>query len=347
MSSKDTNNIKIENRKSKPKALEFWESMAGGVVDGPAATNGGEDVDNNENEFKYNTIHRMSMGRRMLPKPPPGQRSQSLDRSGEIAMVQDKVDPDVASSALNNSFSGPSSLPNDPPEEEDRKSPKTQRKSSGDSGSSSSPHPDDESSLSASIGQPSPPSSETRGEVEGSSDTNNSPPTSVIQGNVANPTFDWLRGTFEQQQKQAEGAAGVKKEGSGDVVTKRWSMSKEFLSHHEELNSDKFSPKYASATQTHQNGYHSLEDEVNLLRSLRVGGDGMNSGGASSKQTSDGSSTMSDENNSNGSKTNGKVPYEVLIQDLTQAKRQLLELHNLVSASMLLEEKTLLLLTTR
>ena len=64
---------KSENRKSRPKALEFWETL--------------ETVDSND--FRYNTIHRMSMGRRMLPKPPPSEsqgpshhaRSLSLDRS--------------------------------------------------------------------------------------------------------------------------------------------------------------------------------------------------------------------------------------------------------------------------
>ena len=75
---------------SKPKALEFWETLA-----------------NNEQppsqppqvDFRYNTIHRMSTGRRQLPKPPPKEgvsgtsdesqasqhinhlRSQSLDRT--------------------------------------------------------------------------------------------------------------------------------------------------------------------------------------------------------------------------------------------------------------------------
>lgn len=79
----DSVHNKSENRKSKPKALEFWENLE--TVDG--------------GDFKYNTIHRMSTGRRMLPKPPPGetgddqmsvitkavQRSQSLDRNGERA----------------------------------------------------------------------------------------------------------------------------------------------------------------------------------------------------------------------------------------------------------------------
>ena len=65
---------KAENRKSKPKALQFWESL----------TN-----DDDGAEFKYNTIARMSTGRRMLPNTPPDgksvKRSQSLDRSGEMA----------------------------------------------------------------------------------------------------------------------------------------------------------------------------------------------------------------------------------------------------------------------
>ena len=54
----DNTNIKIaansKNSNNKPKALEFWESM--------------ENLE--RNDFRYNTIHRMSVGRRMLPKPP-------------------------------------------------------------------------------------------------------------------------------------------------------------------------------------------------------------------------------------------------------------------------------------
>ena len=74
-------NDKQENRKSKPKALEFWESL--------------ETVD--RADFRYNTIHRMSVGRRMLPKAPGSAnpsdhaRSHSLDRGG---------------GSLNSSFSG-------------------------------------------------------------------------------------------------------------------------------------------------------------------------------------------------------------------------------------------------
>ena len=116
--------------------------------------------------------------------------------------------------------------------------------------------------------------------------------------------------------------------------------SKEFLSHHEELNSDKFHPKYSSSSLLGpSSGFHSLEEEVMFLRSLRTG-DGNSA--ASSKQ----SDSMSDSgggggghaNNSNSNhggleravNANG-IPYEVLLQDLNQAKRQLLELHTLVS----------------
>ena len=78
------------NGHSKPKAMEFWESM--------------ENIE--RADFRYNTIHRMSVGRRMLPKPPSAggdhSRSASVDRgSHETA---DKT-------SLNSSFSGPSSLP--------------------------------------------------------------------------------------------------------------------------------------------------------------------------------------------------------------------------------------------
>ena len=73
-----------------------------------------------------------------------------------------------------------------------------------------------------SIGQPSPASEDnasasSRGEVEGSSDNNNSPPTSVIHGNgnpekvewpskglqvVGNPALDWIRGSFNENGAQ-------------------------------------------------------------------------------------------------------------------------------------------------
>ena len=95
-------------------------------------------------------------------------------------------------------------------------------------------------------------------QVEGSSDNNVSPPTSVIQGesektngNGGSHTYEWIK----------SGSTGHK-----------WSVSKEFLSHHEELNSDKFSPKYSSNNSAKNsssggqvgpaNGFHSLEEEV-------------------------------------------------------------------------------------
>ena len=66
------------------------------------------------------------------------------------------------------------------------------------------------------------------------------------------------------------------------------------------------------------------------MRSLRMGGDGTNSVAGSSKQ----SDSMSDSGKSNGVSNGGSnsLPYDVLSRDLTQAKRQLLELHSLVSA---------------
>ena len=91
-------------------------------------------------------------------------------------------------------------------------------------------------------GQPSPPSSsDTRGEVEGSSD-NNSPPTSVIQGT-------------DRAEDDSGGGVGVEggdEKGSGGLRAFDWirgafnsgAVSKEFLSHCQELNSDKFIPKY-------------------------------------------------------------------------------------------------------
>ncbi len=237
---------KSENRKSKPKALEFWESL--------------ETVD--RADFRYNTIHRMSIGRRMLPKAPGGgeeaagngshpQRSHSLDRE----MIKNG-----GGSSLNSSFSNEDKLRNS---------------------ETTSPKPNQ--SGSAQQGQPSPPvSSDSRGEVEGSSD-NNSPPTSVIQGsnNVngnpvvddwkTNPAYDWIRGAFS---------------GSG--------------------------------------GSRSKMDEETLLAQLRQQRLGDGHSGSDSKH--------SDTTSENG----GNIPYEVLLQDLTQAKRQLLELHNLVSLSKML-----------
>ena len=53
---------------SKPKALEFWETLANN--DQPPSQPPAVD-------FRYNTIHRMSTGRRQLPKPPPKDRTTS------------------------------------------------------------------------------------------------------------------------------------------------------------------------------------------------------------------------------------------------------------------------------
>lgn len=100
--------------------------------------------------------------------------------------------------------------------------------------------------------------------MEGSSDNNVSPPTSVIQGESekangdgGNHTYEWIK----------SGSTGHK-----------WSVSKEFLSHHEELNSEKFSPKYSNNNAKNSgggqvgpaNGFHSLEEEVLLLVLLCV-----------------------------------------------------------------------------
>ena len=125
--------------------------------------------------------------------------------------------------------------------------------------------------------------------------------------------YDWVRGTFN-------------------------GASKEFLTHHQELNSDKFSPKFPSipaSGMSHQQ----------ILRNRGYGGnipDG-NSHGGSSKH----SDSMSDEvppphrldkngraisNGIDDSEMDGgHIPYEVLMNDLTQAKRQLVDLQNLVS----------------
>ena len=59
-----------------------------------------------------------------------------------------------------------------------------------------------------------------------------------------------------------------------------------------------------------------LDDET-LLKQLRQQRLGDGHSGSDSKH----SDTMSDQ---------GNIPYDILLQDLTQAKRQLLELHNLV-----------------
>ena len=222
----------------KPKAMEFWESM--------------ENIE--RNDFRYNTIHRMSMGRRMLPKPPGESthgRSQSVDRS--------ESSNEVEKLSLNSSFSGPTSLPpgGEGSEGEQRLSPRL----------ASFPHkiPPDGASLQSQASGVSLPLA-CRGEVEGSS-TNNSPPTSVIGqsanqgaetvwdlGREKNPAYEWVRGTWDQ-----------KEEGRG---RRKWG----------------------------------LPSPVTCPPSGEEGGKGEKA-----------------------------VPYEVLLEDLSQAKRQLLELHNLVS----------------
>jgi hypothetical protein len=265
---------KFENRKSKPKALEFWESLD--QTEPEAAQN---------SEFRYNTIHRMSVGRRQLPKPPGDGitvqegRSHSLDRGGDYLKN---------GGSLNSSFSGDhepvdkshkqridseSSVPSSPPPHQVITNGQTKIPPDGCSLQSHS---------SAQPGQPSPPLSDSRGEVEGSSD-NNSPPTSVIQGTTnqsvtnlwdpakhmrSNPAYDWLRGAFHGKQPTGK-----------------------------------------------------TDEEIMLLNQLRQQRLGDGHSGSDSKH----SDTMSDQG------INGNIPYDILLHDLTQAKRQLLELHNLVS----------------
>lgn len=158
--------------KSKPKAMEFWESM--------------ENIE--RSDFRYNTIHRMSVGRRLLPKPPEisHSRSQSVDRD------QDKI-------SLNSSFSGPSSLPiHSVPQ-----SPRVSHKIPPDGASLQSENSD----------------LEQRRDGEGSSDKN-SPPTSVVlgQGEILkqekpNPAYDWVRGSFDQGRKPWSGYPGTEIDG--------------------------------------------------------------------------------------------------------------------------------------
>lgn len=59
----------INNGKSKPAALRFWEKMETDRLD-----------------FKHNTIHRMSGNRRILPQPPEKSlRSKSAERDNKMA----------------------------------------------------------------------------------------------------------------------------------------------------------------------------------------------------------------------------------------------------------------------
>ena len=264
---------KNENRKSKPKALEFWETME-------------ETID--RTDFRYNTIHRMSMGRRMLPKPPGSGRSQSLDRSADINHRFEDLDNSF-SEVTKTRKDSESSLPSR------NSSPSGQKKIPADGCSIQS-----SGSGEAGVGgQPASSSSDdTRGEVEGSSD-NNSPPTSVVQGvdgGQWNPEiksevvgkqggYTWMRNGF----------------GVENGKQRKWStpspVSQELL---KELNSDKYNPKYLSRA-----------------------GDG---------KQSDCSSSIDGRGSNASNPPSHHIPYEVLLQDLTQAKRQLVELHSLVSA---------------
>ena len=65
---------RVSRKPSKPKALEFWETLE--TMDQPPPTAPRTD-------FRYNTIHRMSMGRRMLPQPPPKDSSSQQNSSSQ------------------------------------------------------------------------------------------------------------------------------------------------------------------------------------------------------------------------------------------------------------------------
>ena len=249
----ETEDVADDGKKElrKPKAMEFWESM--------------ENIE--RNDFRYNTIHRMSMGRRLLPKP-PGEaashgRSASVDRS-DSSNEAEKL-------SLNSSFSGPTSLPvgGEVSESEARLSPRLVNIAS----TLTHKIPADGASLQSQASGNSLPL-DCRGEVEGSS-TNNSPPTSVIgqpgvvegEGNVwelgqekRNPAYEWVRGTWDQKEESR--------------ARRKWGLP---------------SPV------TCPPGEENLKGEK-------------------------------------------QVPYEVLLEDLSQAKRQLLELHNLVSAGVLVND---------
>jgi len=246
----DTEDVADDSKKElrKPKAMEFWESM--------------ENIE--RNDFRYNTIHRMSMGRRLLPKP-PGEaghaRSASVDRS-DSSNEAEKL-------SLNSSFSGPTSLPvgGEVSEGEARLSPRLVNANFA----STLAHkiPADGASLQSQASGNSLPL-DCRGEVEGSS-TNNSPPTSVIGqpgvvegesavwelGREKNPAYEWVRGTWDQKEESR--------------ARRKWGLP---------------SPVTCPPG----------EEGVSL-------------------------------------KGEKQVPYEVLLEDLSQAKRQLLELHSLVSST--------------
>lgn len=234
------NQRKTNTMSNKPKALEFWESM--------------ENIE--RNDFRYNTIHRISTGRRLLPRPPGDKRSLSFDESSNEA---EKL-------SLSSSFSGAFQ----------------HHKSDNDSSVPPSPRnfhkmPPDGASLQSHNSE----TFDSRGEVEGSSN-NNSPPASVVQGgnegiqdadtSKGSTTLDWIRGTFERGSDK-----GRKKWGSPSPVT---SVGPDFLVKPGTSSPNKKKP-----------------EELDELKS-----------------------TEEDLNNAT-------IPYNVLLHDLSQAKRQLMELH--------------------
>ena len=197
---------------NKPKALEFWESM--------------ENIE--RSDFRYNTIHRMSVGRRQLPKPPGSgsngepphhhMRSQSIDNGGSEAGGGGGGHHHHQPCSLNSSFSGPSSLPiHSAPH-----SPRLPMKKMPPDGASLQSSSADSSQEDAEVISTA--SASRRGEVEGSSDKN-SPPTSLVQGvgggnayhhqsggmsgekGVAapNPAYEWVRGSFDHGQRKKWG----------------------------------------------------------------------------------------------------------------------------------------------
>jgi hypothetical protein len=190
---------------NKPKALEFWESM--------------ENIE--RNDFRYNTIHRMSVGRRQLPKPPGGgsgsndphhQRSQSIDHG----CGGDDKSMGPGPSSLNSSFSGPSSLPLHSAPHSPRL---PMKKMPPDGASLQSADSNEEAEMMISSSST---AASRRGEVEGSSDKS-SPPTSLVQGVAGsayhnnhhmqvggdkaapNPAYEWVRGSFDHGQRKKWG----------------------------------------------------------------------------------------------------------------------------------------------
>jgi len=122
--------------------------------------------------------------------PSAAQRSQSLDRNGDLSAAVFARRTRTASEC--------SSISSHP---EESKQGVEATASSTAASSKTAPS------------QPSPPSSDTRGEVEGSSD-NNSPPNSVIQGNgndVLHRRVDWLH----DDVSKTNGVSDVSKANNG------------------------------------------------------------------------------------------------------------------------------------